>query len=275
MESITSLIVGAASVIGAIIAALLAGLTVWAFRDIRSRTRDPFVQILATILVGVVPIAGILVYLMLRPRETLAESYVRALEEESLLSSIESQEFCPTCGRRVEGDMQWCPGCHSKLRNACGNCGRAVHLSWDLCPYCGTGLQPELPAAGAKVKVAAPQPKRMPTPNAPNAIPAGAAPEALGGSVLDRVSGAAAAAVGSVADRVTARIQNTQSNARVEIPERESKAPTEIDLPAVDDDVAANGNGAAKSAASDIAQQAAARADKIRKQLNKQLGRDA
>jgi RNA polymerase subunit RPABC4/transcription elongation factor Spt4 len=269
MESITSLIVGATSVIGAIIAALLAGLTVWAFRDIRSRTRDPFVQILATILVGVVPIAGILVYLMLRPRETLADSYVRALEEESLLSSIESQEFCPTCGRRVEGDMQWCPGCHSKLRNACGNCGRAVHLSWDLCPYCGTGLQPELPAAGAKVKVATAQPKRVPSQQStPNAIPAGAEPEALGASgVLNRMSGV----VGSVADRVTARIQNTQSNARVELPERESKAPTEIELPPVADDAKANG---AKSAAADIAQQAAARADKIRKQLNKQLDRD-
>ncbi len=245
MESFTSLIVGAASVIGAIVAALLGGLTVWTFRDIRSRTRDPFVQILATIVAGVIPIAGILVYLMLRPRETLSDAYVRALEEESLLSSIESQEFCPTCGRRVEGDMQWCPSCHSKLRNACGGCGKAVHLSWDLCPYCGTGLQPELPQAGAKVKVAAPQPKRMPG-NAPGpagigssrqapAIQAAEDSEASGvGGVLDKVGGA----VGSVVDRVNARIQNTQSNARIELPERESKAPTEPELSAT--------NGAAK-----------------------------
>jgi RNA polymerase subunit RPABC4/transcription elongation factor Spt4 len=269
MESITSLIVGATSVIGAILAALLAGLTVWAFRDIRSRTRDPFVQILATIVVGVVPIAGILVYLMLRPRETLSEGYVRALEEESLLSSIESQEFCPTCGRRVDADMQWCPGCHAKLRNACDNCGKAVHLSWDLCPYCGVGLQPELPAAGAKVKVAAPQAKRVPTPQQASGALAGGA--AAGAGVLERVSGK----VGSVADRVNARIQNTQSSARVELPERESKAPTEIDLPASANDIEGDGLPAAagntvKSAAND----AAARANKIRKQLDKQLGRD-
>ena len=105
MEQISSLLIGAASVIGALLAALLGGLTIWAFRDIRSRTRDPFVQILATITVGVIPVIGILVYLMLRPRETLSEAYVRALEEESLLSSIEGQEFCPTCSRRVDSDM--------------------------------------------------------------------------------------------------------------------------------------------------------------------------
>ena len=230
MESITSLIVGAASLIGAIVAALLGGLTIWAFRDIRSRTRDPFVQILATILVGVIPIAGILVYLMLRPRETLAEGYVRALEEESLLSSIESQEFCPTCGRRVDADMQFCPGCHNHLRNACGSCGRAVHLSWDLCPYCGSGLQAEQPQANAKVKVAAPAaqplPRRVPTPPAQQVLAGQAA------AAFARV----AKPVGTVADRVNARI-NTLGQPRAEThseaEEAVSKAPTEPDMPPV------------------------------------------
>jgi RNA polymerase subunit RPABC4/transcription elongation factor Spt4 len=233
MEGITSLIVGAASVVGAILAALLGGLTIWTFRDIRSRTRDPFVQILATILVGVVPIAGIIVYLMLRPRESLSEAYVRALEEESLLSSIESQEFCPTCGRRVDPDMQWCPSCHGKLRNACGGCGRAVHLSWDLCPYCGTGLQAETPAQGAKVKVAAPQRKPV---NAPQSrasmteaketsrLESVAGVAGAAGGMLDRVGGA----IGTVVDRVNARISNSPGVAPVE--ESVSRAPTEYGI---------------------------------------------
>ncbi len=239
MEGITSLIVGAASVVGAILAALLGGLTIWTFRDIRSRTRDPFVQILATILVGVVPIAGIIVYLMLRPRESLSEAYVRALEEESLLSSIEGQEFCPTCGRRVDADMQWCPSCHGKLRNACGGCGRAVHLSWDLCPYCGTGLQAEAPAQGAKVKVAAPQRKPVNAPQARKGV-SGPAPTAevldstrvesvagAAGGMLDRVGGA----IGTVVDRVNARISNStgapSAVATSPVEESVSRAPTE------------------------------------------------
>ncbi len=169
IENISNLIVAAAAMIGAISAALLAGLAIWTFRDIRSRSRDVLVQILATVMVAVVPVAGILIYFMLRPRETLAEAYVRALEEESLLASIEHQEFCPSCGRRVDSDMQFCPSCHTKLRNPCPACGRAVHLSWDLCPYCGATLTPELPAVK---KPAVRQISRPPTRAAPaTAIP--------------------------------------------------------------------------------------------------------
>jgi RNA polymerase subunit RPABC4/transcription elongation factor Spt4 len=191
-ENISNLIVAAASLCGGIFVALIAGLTIWTFRDIRSRSRDIFVQILAPVLVAVIPIAGILVYLMLRPRETLAEQYVRALEEESLLSSIENQEFCPTCGRRVEGDMQFCPSCHSKLRNACGNCGRAVHLSWDLCPYCGNGLMPEAPVA----KVTKPATKAMPAPQ-PQQIEE-SKPISPFAAMLDKMGGAVTGAIDKV-----------------------------------------------------------------------------
>lgn len=198
-ENISNLIVAAFSLIGAITAAILIGLAIWTFRDIRSRSRDILVQILATVVVAVIPIGGIIVYLLLRPRETLSEKYVRALEEESLLATIEDQEFCPTCGRRVEGEMRFCPSCHTKLRNQCGRCGHAVHLSWDMCPYCGTPQTPELPAASA-VSVTRPQPARVaaPRPQAISSAPKAAAPK-LGGfsltGVLDKVGGAVEGAV--------------------------------------------------------------------------------
>jgi hypothetical protein len=210
MENISNLIVTAVSIIGATTAAIIAGLTIWTFRDIRSRSRDLLVQILATVMVAVIPVAGILVYFMLRPRETLAESYVRALEEESLLASIEHQEFCPTCGRRVDPDMVFCPACHSKLRNPCPNCHRAVHLSWDMCPYCGVTLQPEMPVAG-KVKprrVSAPPthpvtPLPSSTPQPTNTLPAGPTGSATSNfvNVLDRVGGV----IEGLVDRISSR----------------------------------------------------------------------
>jgi RNA polymerase subunit RPABC4/transcription elongation factor Spt4 len=197
-ENISNLIVAASSLCGGIIVALIAGLTIWTFRDIRSRSRDIFVQILAPVLVAVIPIAGILVYLMLRPRETLAEQYVRALEEESLLAGIENQEFCPTCGRRVDGDMQFCPSCHTKLRNACNNCGHAVHLSWDLCPYCGKGLTPEMPVT----KVSKPATKAVPPPQqqqiAGSQQPTGIA------AMLDKMGGAVNSAIEKVTPKNSA-----------------------------------------------------------------------
>ncbi len=205
-ENISNLIVAAFSLIGAITASILIGLAIWTFRDIRSRSRDILVQILATVVVAVIPIGGIIVYLLLRPRETLSEKYVRALEEESLLSTIEDQEFCPTCGRRVDAEMRFCPSCHTKLRNQCGRCGHAVHLSWDMCPYCGTPQTPELPAASA-VSVTRPQPARVAAPSRQPAIPSAAKTAApkLGGfsltGVLDKVGGAVEGAVSRVQSR--------------------------------------------------------------------------
>ncbi len=195
-ENISNLIVAAASLCGSIVVALIAGLTIWTFRDIRSRSRDIFVQILAPVLVAVIPIAGILVYLMLRPRETLAEQYVRALEEESLLSSIENQEFCPTCGRRVDGDMQFCPSCHAKLRNACNRCGRAVHLSWDLCPYCGNGLTPEMPVT----KVSKPAAKAVSSPQQQQLAGSSQQPSGIA-AMLDKVGGAVNSAIEKVSPK--------------------------------------------------------------------------
>ncbi|NIW47440.1 MAG: zinc ribbon domain-containing protein, partial [Gammaproteobacteria bacterium] len=64
-------------------------LVVWTFRDMRARSRDPFAQLLAAVVVAILPGAGLLVYLILRPPETLAEAYERALEEEALLQEIE------------------------------------------------------------------------------------------------------------------------------------------------------------------------------------------
>ncbi|HEY3290112.1 MAG TPA: zinc ribbon domain-containing protein [Anaerolineae bacterium] len=216
MENISNLIVTAVAVIGAITAAIIGGLTIWTFRDIRSRSRDFLVQILATVMVGVVPVAGILVYFMLRPRETLAEAYVRALEEESLLATIEHQEFCPSCGRRVETDMVFCPTCHTTLRHSCPNCHRAVHLSWDLCPYCGETLQPELPAIGKpkQSQLHAPQnhpgvslPPSRPHESTLRSVPASTSPAngrtASNGFIglLDKVGGA----IEGLVDRVSPR----------------------------------------------------------------------
>ncbi|HQV70232.1 MAG TPA: zinc ribbon domain-containing protein [Thermoflexales bacterium] len=208
-ENISNLIVAAFSLIGAITASILIGLAIWTFRDIRSRSRDILVQILATVVVAVIPIGGIIVYLLLRPRETLSEKYVRALEEESLLSTIEDQEFCPTCGRRVDAEMRFCPSCHTKLRNQCGRCGHAVHLSWDMCPYCGTPQTPELPDASA-ASISKPQPARVaaaPRPQvaAPKQAAQPISQPARGGfsltGVLDKVGGAVEGAVSRVQSR--------------------------------------------------------------------------
>lgn len=125
------------AILGAFIAALWISLVIWTFRDIRSRTRDVFAQILATLLVVIFNLPGVVLYLLLRPPEKLTEAYERALEEEALLQDIEERSVCPGCKRHVEPDFMFCPVCHTQLKKRCLECGGLLHLRWTQCPYCG------------------------------------------------------------------------------------------------------------------------------------------
>jgi hypothetical protein len=133
-----------ATACGGMTIALWGGMGIWVFRDIRARSRDILAQFLATLLVLVLPIIGFMVYLMLRPRETLADAYERSLEQEALLQAIEEPEICPGCGQRVRVEYLFCPSCHTKLKRACPVCSRPIHLRWALCPYCGSSVTPQV-----------------------------------------------------------------------------------------------------------------------------------
>jgi RNA polymerase subunit RPABC4/transcription elongation factor Spt4 len=125
------------SIMGALLAAVWISLVIWTFRDMRARSRDPFAQILAAVVVALLPLAGLLVYLILRPSETLAEAYERALEEEALLQEIEERPVCPGCSRVTDPHWILCPHCHTRLRKACPDCNALMELQWNLCPFCG------------------------------------------------------------------------------------------------------------------------------------------
>lgn len=115
-------------------------LVIWTFRDIRSRTQDLFSQVLATVLVAVFFVGGLFIYMILRPRQTLAEIYERQLEEESLLAEMTERQTCSNCHARIESDFQVCPSCGQKLKRPCPKCERLLELRWSHCPYCATNL---------------------------------------------------------------------------------------------------------------------------------------
>jgi RNA polymerase subunit RPABC4/transcription elongation factor Spt4 len=124
-------------VVGAYFIALYLGLIVWTFRDIHARSRDVLAQIMATLLVAVLTVPGLLIYLLMRPHETLAAKYERTLTEEALLQDLDEERVCPNCQHHVEADYVVCPYCHHQLRLRCVGCGRLLQPDWEVCPYCG------------------------------------------------------------------------------------------------------------------------------------------
>ena len=103
------------------------------------------VIILAVALVLIFPLIGLILYLMIRPKATLAEVYDRALEEEALLRELEQTAACHNCGVPVKEAWVYCPNCHNQLQHSCPTCGNLVRNEWEICVYCGSAQQRTAP----------------------------------------------------------------------------------------------------------------------------------
>lgn len=184
-------------VLGLYLAAIWLTLIFWTYRDIRQRSRDPFLQTVSVLLVLLFFLPGHWIYLILRPRYTLTELYERSLEEEALLQELEDQKACPTCRRRVHDDYLICPSCRTQLKEPCRSCQRPLSYAWVACPYCGLEKPPRegpgrvpRPAVRQSQSRAAtqpppreaiPEPARISRPNAGKADPFSSRARAAGG----------------------------------------------------------------------------------------------
>ncbi len=136
------------------------GAAVWVYRDVRERTRDSVSHAVSCALVVVFNLPGLILYLMLRPRETLLEAYERRLETEALVGDMPERRVCPGCQRPARADYLVCPYCRTALRQACSRCSKPLELTWIACPYCGAQgpQQIAVPATPFAASGLAPQP---------------------------------------------------------------------------------------------------------------------
>jgi hypothetical protein len=116
--------------------ALWFALVAWTFRDIESRSRSVFTQVFSTLLVVLFFIPGLVLYLILRPKETLDQAFQRALEEEYMLQDLDDLPLCRGCQRAVDPEYVVCPHCQTRLRAPCPACARLIDLRWSVCAYC-------------------------------------------------------------------------------------------------------------------------------------------
>ena len=124
----------------------------WAYRDMQHRSANPVAPYLAAAFIilftPVFFLFAILLYRIVRPKETVAEANERALAEEAMLADIEARPHCANCSRPVHEDWIICPSCRNRLRRVCPNCSRLVELDWSLCAWCGKDFErPETVAA--------------------------------------------------------------------------------------------------------------------------------
>lgn len=134
-------------------------LVAWVYLDARRRLEDPVLVACATV-AALIPLAGPIVYSILRPPELLADARERELEiraSELRVRQLE-ESSCPNCEHPVERTYLRCPECRARIKDPCESCGKPVDPRWTLCPYC------ETPNRRAKAASSSPPSKRRSMP---------------------------------------------------------------------------------------------------------------
>ncbi len=132
----SAVVQGGVRFIGLYLFVVYVAMIFWTYRDAQNRTENRLLPVLAALLVTLVPVLGLFVYLIVRSRETISESYERQLAEESLLAEAEQRVVCPTCHERVHEDFILCPTCRTRLKRVCPSCAKLIRPEWNICPYC-------------------------------------------------------------------------------------------------------------------------------------------
>lgn len=158
----------------------------WAYRDMRLRTASAVAPYIAAgtiiLFTPIFFLFGLLLYRIVRPKETIAEVSERALAEEAILAEVASHAHCANCSRPVHEDWIICPTCRNRLRRVCPNCEHLIELDWTLCAWCGKDFErAEAPGTAAFMPTArpAPRPQQLPPPRPappPARVPAPQAP---------------------------------------------------------------------------------------------------
>ena len=89
-------------------------------------------------IVGLVPVVGVVAYILLRPQLLAVDREEQELEVAIKQRQLMKYGECANCGYPVEADYVICPNCHQRLKNLCGTCNHALDPAWSVCPYCAT-----------------------------------------------------------------------------------------------------------------------------------------
>lgn len=112
------------------------GLVWWVSQDVLTRTSDKIIVAAAVAMTAILGPVGVMLYLIIRPKQTMKESYGEMMEHEMMLRAAAST-ICPMCEHMTQEDFVNCPYCGTVLKKQCTSCKKLVDMEWSYCPYCG------------------------------------------------------------------------------------------------------------------------------------------
>lgn len=108
----------------------------WAWNDASERSTNRVFRVLSVLLVALLNVPGLIIYLILRPKQTIAEIYWSDLERRYLKYETAELGDCHNCGFQLQPGFVNCPNCAAVIKVKCEGCGVYIDKDWKHCPFC-------------------------------------------------------------------------------------------------------------------------------------------
>ena len=136
---------------GILLVAIWVALIYWTFQDAKKRYKEIYPWIIFSTLVFLGGIFGIIIYLIIRPSETINEKQDQVLERDMIKDFSESEKIkCLGCKKEVLVAFNFCPHCQEKLKHQCSQCDEYVEFDHSFCPACSTKIKSKIKSKKAK-----------------------------------------------------------------------------------------------------------------------------
>lgn len=109
----------------------------WVWVDAGERTTKTSSKVVSVVLVGVLNIVGLLIYLIIRPKQTLQDLYWIDLERRFLKYETAELGDCPNCKSSLQPGYNMCPKCGFSIKQQCTGCQVWIDRNYNYCPFCG------------------------------------------------------------------------------------------------------------------------------------------
>ena len=131
------------TVVGVISVIFWIVVTSWIWVDADDRTTNKWMRVFY-VFIGLIPIFGWIIYLIVRPSETIDEIYWGDLERRYLKYEAKDLGDCPKCGTQLFPGFVFCPTCQRRIKRKCSNCGVYIPLEYKYCTNCGNQMKREI-----------------------------------------------------------------------------------------------------------------------------------
>lgn len=109
----------------------------WVWIDSGERTSKTYTRVIYLLIVFFLNIPGLIIYLIIRPSETIEEIYWADLERRYLKYETAGLGDCPKCGNQLFPGYVYCSSCGHELKIKCPKCDMLIDKNDKFCSFCG------------------------------------------------------------------------------------------------------------------------------------------